>query len=194
MLSRLTNIARSPGDPTVVKTGPGTKTVLDHTARGLGWFSLGLGMAELVAPRRFTRALGLEGLEPLVRAYGARELAAGRTCLSVDSATGAWSRVAGDAVDLATLAFAFSRADRRQRRNVGVAFAVVVGITALDAVVAQGLAARKTRAKTPVRNYRDRSGWPNGRPNRRAEAIEDMRESGPRMAMEETEDVRQPVN
>jgi hypothetical protein len=30
-------------------------------ARGLGWFSIGLGLAEELAPRTLTRGLGMEG-------------------------------------------------------------------------------------------------------------------------------------
>ena len=30
-------------------------------ARGLGWFSIALGVAEVAAPRALTRALGMEG-------------------------------------------------------------------------------------------------------------------------------------
>jgi len=33
----------------------------DALARGLGWFSIGLGLAEVLAPRTLTRALGLDG-------------------------------------------------------------------------------------------------------------------------------------
>ena len=45
-------------------------------ARGLGWFSIGLGLAEVLAPRVLTRGLGMEN-EQLVRAYGLREIATG---------------------------------------------------------------------------------------------------------------------
>ena len=44
-------------------------------ARGLGWFSIGLGLAEVLAPRALTRGLGMEGNEQLVQAYGLREIA-----------------------------------------------------------------------------------------------------------------------
>ena len=37
-------------------------------ARGLGWFSIGLGLAEVLAPRAVTRGLGMEGNEQLVQA------------------------------------------------------------------------------------------------------------------------------
>ena len=39
-------------------------------ARGLGWFSIGLGLAEVLAPRTLTRGLGMEGNEQLVQACG----------------------------------------------------------------------------------------------------------------------------
>jgi hypothetical protein len=45
--------------------------------RGLGWFSIGLGLAEVLAPRALTRGLGMEGNEQIVRAYGLREIATG---------------------------------------------------------------------------------------------------------------------
>ena len=35
-------------------------------ARGLGWFSIGLGVTELLAPGAITRPLGLRGHESLV--------------------------------------------------------------------------------------------------------------------------------
>src|SRR4051812_49599484 len=52
-------------------------TTSDRVARGLGWFSLALGAAELIAPGRLGKALGLEGKETLLRAYGGRGVGAG---------------------------------------------------------------------------------------------------------------------
>ena len=46
-------------------------------ARGLGWFSIGLGLAEMLAPRMLTEQMGMKGKEGLLRFYGAREMAAG---------------------------------------------------------------------------------------------------------------------
>ena len=74
-------------------------------ARGLGWFSIALGTLELVAPRSLDRSLGAPGHRRLTRAYGLRELAAGVGILTSDDPTPwVWSRVAGDALDLATMA------------------------------------------------------------------------------------------
>jgi hypothetical protein len=111
-----------------------------HTlARGLGWFSIALGAVELLAPDTLTRRLGMGGSEGLVQAYGVREIMTGIAILSSDDPTPwLWGRVAGDALDLATLGAAIN--DRNpQRQNVGVALAAVAGVTALDVYCAQGL-------------------------------------------------------
>ncbi len=185
LMSKLTGIARSPGDPEVIQSGPGTKMMSDHVARSLGWFSVALGLAELVAPGRLARALGMEGREGLLRAYGARELGAARLCLSVDKATGAWSRVAGDVLDFGTLLVAYN-SDNPKKRNVGIALATVAGIALVDLVTAQTLTARNSRGSAQPRSYRDRSGWPNGVAQARGAAAsftkpDDMR-AAPRMA------------
>ncbi len=47
-------------------------------ARGLGWFSIGLGLTEIVAGRQLCRTLGMpEDRDWVFRAYGVREIAAG---------------------------------------------------------------------------------------------------------------------
>lgn len=51
-------------------------------ARGLGWFSIALGFTEVLAPRSLARALGMDGDEALLRAYGVREVATGIGILS----------------------------------------------------------------------------------------------------------------
>ena len=55
----ISNIARSKGAPKVLHSGPSSLGAADRMAKALGWFSIGLGIAELVAPERFTRALGM---------------------------------------------------------------------------------------------------------------------------------------
>lgn len=156
----LSNITRTPGDPQVIETGPSSLAAVDRLGRALGWFSIGLGVAELVAPRRFTRALRMRGHEGLVRAYGAREIGAGVLSLSVDRNVGLWGRVAGDGLDAATLLTAW-RSGNPKRGNVGVALAMVLGIAALDLMAAQGSAARHARGRHS-RDYSDRSGFPQG--------------------------------
>lgn len=107
-------------------------------ARFLGWVSLGLGAAEVAAPRRLARALGMQGHEPLLQLYGAREIASGVAILSTESASSVWSRVGGDALDIGTLALQL-RHDNPKRGNVALALAAVGGITMLDWACAQAL-------------------------------------------------------
>ena len=161
MLEKVSNIARSQGDPKVVSTGPSSFGASDRMARNLGWFSLGLGALEILAPHRITRALGMEGRENLVRAYGFREVAAGMLSLSIEKRVGLWSRVAGDGLDLATLMTAL-RDDNPKKDNVAIALMMVAGITLLDITTAMEVGARHAPKKGSQRTYRDRTGYPRG--------------------------------
>jgi hypothetical protein len=160
-MATMSNIARSKGDPKVLSSGPGSLDATDRLARALGWFSIGLGLAELLAPRALTRALGMEGSEALVRAYGMREIGAGIMTLSPDKGLGLQSRVAGDALDIATL-LAAMRGDNPKRDNVAIALAMVLGVTLLDIAGAKAAKTNQSRGERPPRTYRDRSGYPGG--------------------------------
>jgi hypothetical protein len=138
-----------------------TKT--DRVARNLGWFSLALGAAELVAPGKLGRWLGLEGKETLLRAYGGREIGAGIWALSDTPAPAIWARFAGDLADLGTLAAGLKGADEEQKRNNLIALAAVAGITLVDLLTALSLTAEQSERKgEPGRDYSDRSGFPQG--------------------------------
>jgi len=117
-------------------------------ARMMGWFSLGLGAVEVLAPDRVARTLGVSGrIAPLVRFYGLREVASGMVVLSERTpGVGMWSRVAGDALDLATLGVALRTS--RRRTNVLAAMGLVVGALAVDAYVARRLSDHRTSAST----------------------------------------------
>jgi len=129
-------------------------------AQGLGVFSIGLGLTELFAPHLITRMLGMEGRETLVRSYGLREIAAGAGLLTADNLSPwMWSRVGGDALDLATLALGMHE-DNEQRDNVILAAVAVGGITALDIYCAQELDASRRIENAP--DYSSRSGFPTG--------------------------------
>lgn len=171
VLSKFSDVARSPGDPTVIKSGPSSRGLSDSTAKGLGWFSIALGLTELFAARRLTKALGMEGQEGLVRAFGARELVHGMLCLSADKKVGAWSRVGGDGLDIAALVAAYND-DNPKKHNVGLALAAVAGVTLLDLATAQGLTARHGRRRGETRDYNDRSGFPNGLASARGAAAD----------------------
>ena len=139
----------------------------DKLARGLGFYSLGLGLLELAAPRLLTRALGMEGSENIVRAYGVREIVSGVGALSDNPAPALWSRVAGDALDLATLATGLN-ADNPKRGNVKIAMAVVLATALVDVMATRGITERHHRPRhMPIRDYSNRSGFP--------KSISDMR-------------------
>jgi len=160
-LTNFTQIARSKGDPRIERNGPSSLTGADRLAKALGWFSIGLGVAELVAPGSIARMLGLDGKEGLIRAYGARELASAVPTLSVDKPVGLGSRIAGDALDLATLASALHR-DNPKRNNAAIATALVIGITLLDLIAYTEVKATHRRERGSERDYSGRSGLPRG--------------------------------
>jgi hypothetical protein len=132
----------------------------DTLARGLGVFSIALGLAEVIAPRSLARALGMDGQETLIRAYGLREIATGIGILaSEDPTPWIWGRVAGDALDVATLVPGLDH-DNPQRGNVALALAAVAGATALDVYCGQTLSREDTHPQLPARDYSGRSGLP----------------------------------
>ena len=111
-----------------------------RAARGLGLVSLGLGAAQLLRPRVVTRLSGVDDsatAKAVVPLVGARELVHAAGLLAGrDKRLWAWTRVAGDAVDLVTLGRALrGRRGARRRRAVAVT-AAVGGITAFDLLTA----------------------------------------------------------
>lgn len=118
----------------------GRLTQEEMWAYGLGLFGIGLGLAELMAPRRLARMIGAPPeYDGLVRAMGLREVASGVGILTQRApATAVWSRVAGDAIDLACLGAAFT-SNRSNRGRVAWAAAAVAGATLLDMITAQQL-------------------------------------------------------
>lgn len=123
-------------------------------ARALGWFSIGLGLAELLAPRQLARMIGTGDHHTVMRTLGLREIAAGLAVLSQPrSATPLWTRVADDAMDLALLTAALA-SPRADRAKLAGATAAVVGVTLLDVICAMqlsnGAAGRKRARGTHV--------------------------------------------
>jgi hypothetical protein len=176
-MSFLTNMTRSEGDPRVIKSGPSSLSASDRLARNLGWFSIGLGITQIFAAEKITRLLGMQGNERLVRAFGAREIGSGVMTLSVEKEMGLASRIAGDVLDLAVLASAMHPGNRK-RENVGVALAMVAGITLLDIIAASATTVRHSRRRGEPRSYGDRSGFPEGLSSARTEgrkALSDQR-------------------
>jgi len=109
-------------------------------AKGLGWFSVGLGLAELLAPRAIAKISGVSNTHTgLIRLYGARELASGIAIFAQEKPTEAvWARVAGDALDLVSLGVAGTSPNAKLGR-VAFATANVLAVTALDVICAMQL-------------------------------------------------------
>ena len=115
-------------------------------ANGLGWFSIGLGLSELLAPRAIASITGVSKQRTgLIRLYGLREIAAGIMIFSQENpAAGLWSRVAGDAMDLASLGNA-ARSPNASRGRIAFATANVLAVTALDVICAKQLSSNGGR-------------------------------------------------
>jgi hypothetical protein len=122
-------------------------------ASGLGWFSIALGLAEVVAPERVAGELGMEDKKGLFRLYGFREIATGIGILSNKRPAGwLWGRVAGDVLDLATLAAGLARKNPK-RDNLLAAISAVVGVTVVDVICARQLS--ETRASAQEKRSSD---------------------------------------
>jgi hypothetical protein len=110
------------------------------TAKALGVLSIGLGAAELLAPRFLASSFGTTYRPGLVRTlFGARGIAAGAGILASRRNPGpfVWSRVLGDVVDLAALGVSMRRNSRKA--TVAAAIAAVAGLAALDYATARRL-------------------------------------------------------
>ena len=124
-----------------------------QSAKILGFFSLGLGAFELFASRRIAAALGV-GSPGMVKAFGAREVAAGLMVLNKpDTAMPVWGRVVGDAMDAAVLATGL-RYGNRQRNGAAAALVFVLVAGALDVAVAASLYRREQTALQTARRTR----------------------------------------
>jgi hypothetical protein len=131
-------------------------------ARGLGWFSITLGLAELLAPRAISGAAGLDSSPALVRLYGLRELVCGIGILASDKvAPFLWARVGGDVLDIGTIVAHSNTVDRQDRTRAFGAVVNVLGVTALDVYAARGIRELPTNGVTPsMRDYSSRTGFP----------------------------------
>ncbi|MBX3300681.1 MAG: SRPBCC family protein [Nitrospira sp.] len=118
----------------------GRLTQEQRLANSLGWFGIGLGLAEVLAPRRVAAMVGVsQEHRTLIRMMGLRELASSAGILNDRSSAGAvWSRVAGDVLDLVLLGAAFT-SGRSNRTRLAAATASVAGAMVMDVITAQQL-------------------------------------------------------
>jgi hypothetical protein len=116
-----------------------------NLARGLGWFGIGLGLVELLAPQRVERGAGLEGRRGLLRWFGAREIVSGiPLVIAGNPAPWLWGRVVGDALDGGVLARGMLHANPRRKRTMAAALAIAP-VVALDLWLAVESLSRKSR-------------------------------------------------
>ncbi len=133
----------------------------EKLARGLGWFSLGLGLAQVLVPERVQRLAGICGdYTGTMRLMGLRELGHAFLILVAGKPReGVLSRVVGDAIDLGGLGTAMnSRCHDRERLTL--ATAQVAGVAALDLLAAAQLSRggsgpqRRRRQGQPARMHK----------------------------------------
>jgi uncharacterized membrane protein len=113
------------------------RTTQDRTslATALGWLSVGLGLAEVLAPEEVAEWVGVNNDDEtlnVVRAIGLRELVSGVGILTQSRPRG-WllGRFAGDCMDLLLLSRA-QGSDKAQPGRINTAMAAVIGIGLLD--------------------------------------------------------------
>ena len=140
-MSRITAPARTHGDspshsPPDMVFAPGI-----GVARALGWFSIGLGLAELIKPRDVSTLTGVR-LPHLLQTYGLRAIICGIGILSSTRPVGwMWARVAGDVIDLATIGAVIGENTGEDAQRSLATLVAVGGVTALDVTVAMQLSA-----------------------------------------------------
>ncbi len=117
----------------------------ERIARGLGWFSYGLGLVQIGLPGALSRIIGVPDTgrsRALQRAVGLREVSAGTGIFARPrAAEWLWARVAGDVMDLGLLGAALT-SPRARKGQIAGASAAVVGLAVLDVYSARKLSAR----------------------------------------------------
>ncbi|SAL50011.1 hypothetical protein AWB64_05266 [Caballeronia sordidicola] len=166
-------------DPKQQRVGQSTRNIsstvsAQSVARGLGWFSIALGMAELLAPRTVSRTAGLDANASVVRLYGFRELACGIGILtSAKVAPFLWARIGGDVLDIGTIIARSDSSSAADRNRTLGALVSVAGVTALDLYAARGLEHKAPRGPaSALYDYSGRSGFPRGLDRARGNAAD----------------------
>jgi hypothetical protein len=110
-------------------------------ARGMGWFSLGLGAAQVLTPGLVGALTGVRN-KKLMQMYGLRELVCGLGILNSEQpANWMWARLAGDAMDFATLLEVLASGDESRVDEAAMSMIAVIGAAVTDAACATALSA-----------------------------------------------------
>ena len=125
-----------------------SKSVNEALACGLGFFSIALGVTEIAFPQMVARVSGARVSPNVIRLYGVREIVTGVGLLMAwNRAPWLWGRVAGDALDIASV-------------RKPAAMAALAGVTALDIAAATAVTREENRPPPRLFDYSDRSGFP----------------------------------
>jgi hypothetical protein len=112
------------------------RSEVESGSRAMGLASIGIGLAELAAPRFVESLLGLEH-QPrqrgILQALGVRELMHGIGILTAENGdgqltSGLWARVAGDVLDTALLGMAATKTKHPGRFAAVAAAVAAIGI------------------------------------------------------------------
>ena len=147
----------------VRKAGRRVQRSGESVAHGAAWFSIALGVVELVAPHAVARVAGLRpGSSHVVRLCGIREIATGIGLLRArNAAPWLWGRVAGDLLDAGIVAKLADKHSVAPVAKAVSAVAAVGAITSIDAFTAHHYK-QPARGVAPWEDYSDRSGFPGG--------------------------------
>ena len=144
---------RSNGRKSAVRDAPRHSTEIKNKDKDpltslLGWFSIGLGLAEILAPEAVARLIGIHERKHrrLLRLYGIREIAAGLGIVTRPKPTyWMWNRVIGDTIDLASMGRVMGSRGTDEKR-LRLAMLAVAGVTALDVAASVRLSSERSPA------------------------------------------------
>jgi uncharacterized membrane protein len=106
----------------------------DALVKGLAAASLGLGLSEVLAPRKVAAVAGVNDTrrsQAVIRALGLRECGHAAALVFGPNKL-VWTRVAGDVLDVGVLLAGIAKRERGQRRRGTVSALLLAGIGAVD--------------------------------------------------------------
>jgi uncharacterized membrane protein len=120
----------------------------------LGWFSLGFGLVEVLAPRTLLNLIGIKDHDAnvtLTRVMGVREIFSG-IGIFVEPRPVTWiqARIAGDGMDIALLSRALTSEQAKNQNSVIAALLSVLAITAMDIAADQILTHKHSQVVSGV--------------------------------------------